>query len=185
MFDDDSWEDRYFYAAQRGDEALVQQLLAEGAAAEADDLGYTPLDYAVHRGDEALVRQLLAAGASIDRFDDLGYTPLHHAAKHGYLKVMELLLAAGADVDARAPDDRIIGETPLGEVAGDCTYEVAKILIDAGADPLIPGFMQVNALDKAQRRKRPEGLRVIELLERAVKVPLAKEKVKNHRSAKR
>ena len=63
-----------------------------------------------------------------------------------------------------AHDEARIGNTPLREVAGRCSYEVAKLLVDAGADPRIPGWMQITALDESARRKEPEGVRVHELL---------------------
>jgi ankyrin repeat protein len=127
--------------------------------------------YALHSaaqgGDLALVQELLGKGCLPNAFDDLGMTPLHYAAQEGHLPVIDLLLRAEADVDAH--DERTIGNTPLGEVAGNCSYEVAERLIAAGADPTVKGWMQLTALDHARKRKRPEGVRVRELLEAAAK----------------
>jgi Ankyrin repeat len=64
----------------------------------------------------------------------------------------------------------VIGNTPLRDVAANCSFEVAKMLIDAGADPTIPGWMQITALHKAQERTTPEGVRVRQLLEEAAKL---------------
>jgi ankyrin repeat protein len=124
-----------------------------------------PLHTAAQSGDAALVQELLGKGVPPSDFDDLGMTPLHYAAKEGHLPVMDLLLRAGAEVDAH--DERTIGNTPLGDVAGDCSYEVAERLIAAGADPTVKGWMQLSALDGARKRKRPGGVRVRELLEAA------------------
>ena len=118
-------------------------------------------------GDVDEVQSLLKKGYDPNAFDDLGKTPLHYAAEHAHLSVLAELINSGADVNAH--DERVIGNTPLGEVAGSCSYEVAKVLIDAGADPTIPGWMQLTALHKAGERKRPEGLRVRQLLEQAAK----------------
>ena len=115
-------------------------------------------------GDVGEVRRLLKEGYDPNEFDDLGQTPLHYAAEQAHLSVMSALLESGANVNAH--DERVIGNTPLGDVAGNCSYEVAKLLIDAGADPTIPGWMQLTALHKAAERKRPEGLRVSQLLEK-------------------
>ena len=123
------------------------------------------LHAAAQQGDAALVQELLGKGLAPSTFDDLGMTPLHYAAQEGHLPVIDLLLRAGADVDAH--DERRIGNTPLGEVAGNCSYEVAERLIAAGADPTVKGWMQLSALDRARERKRPEGGRVRELLEAA------------------
>lgn len=80
---------------------------------------------------------------------------------------MKLLIDSGAGVNAH--DERVIGNTPSGEVAGSSSFGVAKLLIDSGADPTIPGWMQLAALHKGQERKRPEGLRIRQLLEQAAR----------------
>jgi ankyrin repeat protein len=123
------------------------------------------LHFAAQDGDVEKVKRLLRDGYQPNAFDELGKTPLHYAAERGHLDVLRTLIASGADVNAH--DERVIGNTPLREVADNCSYEVAKILIDAGADPTIPGWMQITALHKARERKRPEGLRVRQLLEDA------------------
>ena len=125
------------------------------------------LHFAAQDGDLELVQRLLNDGVEPNVFDELGMTPLHYASERGHLEVMRLLLASGADVNAN--DERVIGNTPLRQVASDCSLDVAKILVDAGADPTIPGWMQLTALHKAGERKAPEGKRVLELLEQAAK----------------
>jgi ankyrin repeat protein len=123
------------------------------------------LHFAAQDGDLKEVQRLLSEGYRLNEFDDLGKTPLHYAVESGHVAVIKTLLAAGADVNAH--DERVIGNTPLREVAESCSYEIAKILIDAGADPTIPGWMQLSALHKARQRKRPEGVKVRQLLEDA------------------
>jgi len=122
---------------------------------------------AARSGDVEECKRLLDEGLQPNAFDDLSWTPLHYAANGQHLEVMKLLIDSGADVNAH--DERVIGNTPLGEVAGNCSFEVAKLLIDSGADPTIPGWMQLTAVHKARDRKRPEGLRVHQLLERAAR----------------
>jgi len=50
-----------------------------------------------------------------------------------------------------------IGDTVLRTVASNCTLEMARILVEAGADPTIPRWMMLTALDKSAERKRPKG----------------------------
>jgi ankyrin repeat protein len=127
-----------------------------------DVLKREELHFAAQDGDIAEVARLLNEGHQPNVFDELGKTPLHYAAERGHLDVMRLLLTSGADVNAH--DERVIGDTVLRDVASNCSFEVAKILIDAGADPNIPGWMLLTALDKSEERKKPEGVRVHQLL---------------------
>src|SRR5262245_61394449 len=83
-------------------------------------------------GDLAKVRQLLAAGRDVNAFDEFGKSPLHYAVEEEHLEVAQILLRSGANVDAH--DETMIGDTPLGSVAGSCSMGMAKLLIDAGAD---------------------------------------------------
>ena len=131
----------------------------------ADPFDAADLHFAAMEGDEARVRALIAAGRSLDAFDELAKTPLHYAAEHGRIEIMRVLLEAGADVNAH--DTSRIGNTPLGEVAATCSPRVAELLIEFGADPRIPGWMQLTALQKAKARKSEEGRRVYALLKAA------------------
>jgi ankyrin repeat protein len=125
------------------------------------------LHFAAGKGDLARVQELLAEGYPINAFDDLSWTPLHHAARGEHLDVVRHLLAAGADVNAN--EEKRIGDTVLKNIAQTCSLELAEILLDAGADPTIRGWMHLTALDKSMERKRPEGLEVHRLLLEAAK----------------
>jgi len=61
-------------------------------------------------------------------------------------------------------NEQQIGETPLGQVAASCTYEMAEFLVNNGANPCIPGWMQITALARAKERKKEEGKKVYSLL---------------------
>ncbi|MGB5167005.1 MAG: ankyrin repeat domain-containing protein [Acidimicrobiia bacterium] len=123
------------------------------------------LHYAVQDGDVEAVRLLIASGLPLDELDEIGRTPLHYAVVAESVEMATLLLDAGADVNAH--DEAHAGNTPLAEVAGRCSFEIAEVLVVNGADPTIPGWMQLSALDRASGRKRPEGRRVLELLQKA------------------
>lgn len=120
------------------------------------------LHWAASKGDVAEVQRLLAAKYPINRFDELGWTPLHHAVSEGHLDMVDVLLAAGADVNAH--DERRIGNTPLSDNIRACSFEMAKRLIDAGADPTIRGWMQLSAIDRAAERTDADAKKVRRLL---------------------
>jgi ankyrin repeat protein len=121
----------------------------------------------VQDGDLSCVQQLLNEGRDINAFDDLGKTPLHYAVEAERFAIVEYLLQHGADVNAH--HEPTIGNTPLREVADRCSLRMAAMLIDAGADPMIPGWMQITALQVAERRKRGEGPEVYRLLLQAAR----------------
>ena len=123
------------------------------------------LHAAAQEGDLDEVRRLVSEGEDVNAFDELGKTPLHYAVDREHVEVARYLLEQGADVNAH--HEPSLGNTPLSEVAATCSYTMAKLLVEAGADPSIPGWMQLTALDRARKRKRGDGPEVYELLARA------------------
>ena len=121
------------------------------------------LHFAAADGDLDKVKELVAYGYDVNAFDeDLSFTPLHYAVKGGHIAVAKYLLSVGADVNAH--DEEKVGETPLGEVAQNCSFEMAELLVGAGADPTIRGWMQMTPLDRARKRNKEKVGRVYELL---------------------
>lgn len=125
------------------------------------------LHQAASAGDLARVNDLIERKYPLNRFDDLRKTPLHYAVEDNRLEVVQRLIEAGANVNAH--DERWNGNTPLSDNAGECTYEMAKVLVDAGADPTIRGWMQMNAIDRARKRKDANGRKIVRLLEEAAR----------------
>jgi ankyrin repeat protein len=134
-----------------------------------DDVFGTELHFAAQDGSLQRVKELLANGYDINAFDEIGKTPLHYAVESERFEVASYLIEHGADVNAH--HEPTIGNTPLREVAGSCSLRMARLLIDAGADPAIPGWMQLTALDKARDRRKGEGPRVYELFVSVAKGP--------------
>jgi ankyrin repeat protein len=121
------------------------------------------LHTAAEDGDLATVKALVAEGCDVNATDsDLAMTPIHYAAAAEHIDVVRFLIACGANVNAI--DKSTAGDTPLGHIAQECSFAMAKTLLDAGANPLIPGMMQITPLQRAERRKRPEGREVYELM---------------------
>jgi ankyrin repeat protein len=121
------------------------------------------LHRAAQDGDLARVNDLIGRKYPLNRFDELGMTPLHHAVKGNHLEVVKRLIEAGVNVNAH--DGRVIGNTPLSDNVRECTYEMAKVLIDAGADPTIRSWMQMNAVDRARQRNDASARKILRLLE--------------------
>jgi len=49
------------------------------------------------------------------------------------------------------------GNTALREIIQDASLEMVTVLLNAGADPRIPDWMQLTALDVAAQRYREKG----------------------------
>jgi ankyrin repeat protein len=126
------------------------------------DVDNWELHFAAQKGDTDKICNLIIAGYSINCFDELGKTPLHYAAESESIDAIKILLAAGAHVNAL--DLSRAGDTPLGSVAQRCSYEVAKLLLTAGADPTLAGSGSGTPLERAAKRKKPEGRKVYELM---------------------
>jgi len=96
-------------AAEQGDLALIELLLARGAdpgRACGCLLRETPLFAAAVTGRADVVARLLAAGADPEAQTFVGQRALHAASMRGYIPVVQLLLAHGADPEARDRDGR-------------------------------------------------------------------------------
>ena len=94
----------------------------------------------------ATVKKCLRSGLDPKARDLIGDTPLHVAARLTINPaIITALLRAGADVRARNE----YRETPLHEAAGNRTPAVTRLLLKAGADPLVFDKRGVMPLDNA------------------------------------
>lgn len=95
---DGKGETALHYAAQLGDQRMVQALLYYKAAVDPrDQFGNTPLHWAAQRGNVAILQMLIDAKAAVDPQNRQGVTPLMMAAKAGQAQAVRFLLKGGAD----------------------------------------------------------------------------------------
>ncbi len=121
-----------FETAKKGDLARARQLVAQGAAVNSRDLrGRNPLHYAAMKCDKKL-NHLLYMGAVFEPDPFYEKRDLFRCEKrYGHGQTAQFLVAAGADVNARDA----FGWTPLHCAASENNSEVARILLENGADP--------------------------------------------------
>ncbi len=122
----------------------------------------SPLMLAALKGFTELCEKLIAGGADVNK---PGWAPLHYAATNGHLAVMSLLLENHAYIDAASPN----GTTPLMMAAHYGTPAAVKLLLEAGADPLLKNQLGLSAIDFAQSADRPDSAEMIARFVRASK----------------
>lgn len=181
--------DDFFTAVQRDDPAALQELLARGfdpntvnpkgqtglylalvepslTAAKVlldwpktdvnrlNAQGESPLMMAALNGRLEIASQLITRDADVNK---TGWAPLHYAATNGHLAMMTLLLDHYAYIDAESPN----GSTPLMMAALYGSPEGVKLLLEAGADPLLKNQKGLSAIDFARRASRNEAISLI------------------------
>lgn len=128
-------------AAGDGDVVRMNRLLNEGAPVDELSEGQwraTPLYWSLFNCKVEAAELLLKKGANVNLADSYGSSPLHLAVrcKKVKLSLIEQLIQKGADVHYKNTAD---GLTSLHYASSSGSVDVAKLLIDKGAD--------VNAVD--------------------------------------
>jgi ankyrin repeat protein len=137
--------------ARTGNVEAAKALLDHGAMVDARESwgGQTALMWASARRHPPMMELLISHDADVDArsihrdyqrrvtaegrpksLDSGGFTPLLYAARENCLACVDVLLANGADIDLPDPD----GVSPLHLAIMNANWDLAKQLIDAGAD---------------------------------------------------
>lgn len=117
------------YAANEGDFAKVEALIAAGSSVTLpDDNGWTPLHFAAQANSLSIAKVLLAAGASVDPPDSHGNTPLGRAvfSSRGDGDLITLLRLHGANPYQMNAH----GQSPLGLARLIANYPVSQFFND-------------------------------------------------------
>ena len=141
--------------ARTGSADAVRLLVEYGAAVNAAEpkQNQTALMWAAAERHPDVVKALIEAHADLKANTKQGFTALHFAARVGDLESVKLLLAAGVDIDiltqAGGATNRVntqlgiaktvgtIGYTPLLVAVVRGQVDLARFLLDQGADPNI------------------------------------------------
>jgi quinoprotein dehydrogenase-associated probable ABC transporter substrate-binding protein len=108
----------------------IKFLIEKGAEInKPDSQGWTPLANAARQRKDKIVKVLLDAGADPNIASN-GMTPLIAAAMRDHVASVKVLAENGADVEEPGPQ----GFRPLALAIAEQRYEVAKALMEAGAD---------------------------------------------------
>jgi len=75
--------------------------------------------------------------------------------------VVYRLLKAG--VDPNRYDTFVAADTAIAEAVTGCHLRIAALLLDAGADPTLPGWMGLTAVDRAMKLQPISSAKVQEI----------------------
>jgi len=126
------------YAAQNGRTNIVELLTIHKELINAKaKLGITPFWLAAGNGQLESCQALLKAGANVEICD-----PMHIAARFGKAEIVQILIVYKQLINSRDKS----GTTPLMQAARGGHVEACKILLKAGADPLLTDNDGWNAM---------------------------------------
>lgn len=173
------------YAARRNDgHQIVSSLLSAGAEVDAMDMNFLTALFLASINSKESVKILLKAGASVDMTDVRNASPLSYAVAYNEdVEVIKILLNAGADINlgnpllvgiiSQASKEKIglllsagvnihaIGrdnETALMMAARESSYEIIKLLLNAGATKGTKNKHGQTAYDIAVAAKRSSSI---------------------------
>jgi hypothetical protein len=163
------WDNLFAFrdAAMRGDLLAMRDVLARDSSFIADENPHgLPLDYlartyqvqtAAREGPIERVRQLIDQDARLIRqpWTRQGWLPLSQAVWGNQLETVRLLLARGASGDDRIAEG---GGTVLQMAAELDRVEMARLMMDAGADPRATSVDRSSPLTKAKSKEMRDVL---------------------------
>ncbi len=138
----------------------AKQYIKKGADLnDESDIGESVLAYALrYRCDEELIKLLIEFGADIYDFDNEGVSIFDVAITYNNLFIIKYILQKGIDVNKTT---RRSGFTPLMCASSYGQVEIAKLLLDKGANKETKDSKGFNAIDFARKMNKK---RMLELL---------------------
>ena len=157
-------KENFLRALRDGDRELIDLFIRSNFNIETyDEDGNTPLMFALKKGHTVVAKILLDAGADVNSRDKLGLTPLLIACgktTHGYQALAAALIKKGAQINVRDS----LGFTPLLLSLSGGSSEIAKLLIERGADVSACTRKGETVLSLAKHSNAPESVGIVELL---------------------
>lgn len=146
-------DQRLIRAAKNNDVELVRELITAGGNVNAkDSMEDSAFLYAGPEGFNEILALTLENGADVESLNRYGGTALIPASEHGHVETVKMLIKAGVPLDhVNNPGWTPLQEAVLLNDGGPNQQEVARQLLEAGADPQITDAQGRTALENARR----------------------------------
>ena len=154
--EDQSAKSCLYLAAERGDLAIVEDLVIKHGAdvnKAGATCGRTPFHVAAMTGNVKLAKLLIKLGADVNKVDCEGQTTLYKASsRFNRILIVKLLIKSGADMDL----PNTTGWTPMHIAAHGNNLQVVRLLIKSGAKKDMPNMAGLTPLHVAVQRGNEE-----------------------------
>ncbi|KAM0335773.1 hypothetical protein ACHAQA_000823 [Verticillium albo-atrum] len=150
-------------AAEKNDVEILTTLMYAGALIESHNKrGCTALWEAASHGHMEVVRTLLDKGAN-PRAKHLGQqrTAFFMAAMNGHVDMVRLLAAVSTSPPYDEELSDLVDGSALWEAVGQQRFEMARMLLDMGANPRVVGYWGRTALSMAANNGDTEIVRLL------------------------
>ncbi|EDZ62748.1 protein containing ankyrin repeat [Sulfurimonas gotlandica GD1] len=139
----------------------VKKYIKDGADVnEANETGESVLANAIrHRCDMDLLMLLIENGADIHDFDDEGVGIFDMSITYNNMEMVEYMIAQGIDVNFTNRRSRF---TPLMAAASYGRADIAKLLLEHGADQEMLDTKGFSAVDLARKMNKKSILDILE-----------------------
>jgi ankyrin repeat protein len=94
-------------------------------------------------------------GIDLNQRDDFSMYPLSIAAFNKNVPLVQKLLVCGANINAGDPEQAV--NSALREVVSTADLGMVQLLLKAGANPNLRGWMGLSAVDAAKDRMKDQG----------------------------
>ncbi|MDB6134676.1 MAG: hypothetical protein JWM59_2919 [Verrucomicrobiales bacterium] len=141
------------WVAVRNGDVIGARALLRGGVQLDSIIEEDPTDSLLHKaaaeGDLDRVNFMLdyPCPVTLETFDFVDRTPLIWASEKGHLEIVERLLEVGANPNSH--NEARAGDTALRKAVRGGHHQVVAVLLKAGGDPSIRGWMGLSAIDQA------------------------------------
>lgn len=148
-------------AIEQQDLRLMKDLIDRGAQVNRKSNGITPIARAVELNNVQAVAMLVQKGADLSQSNDDGDIPLYIAVRNGYNVIAGILLQKSSQPSVDANWKTRMGEPLLNLAIQKDQSQIARILLDFGADTYNMDYLENTGLNLAAEKGDTELVQIL------------------------